>query len=217
MTSPNGVPFTARSNSVELVVNPERSSSPARHPSPDLISFSSAELPTQPMEEPQRVQTPEPPVLDAYTISYPQPITRTTPRSRPALRRDIFSPASKPVTFGVEDRSTSSAEFTPRAHSTLRHRKGGMFMLLNDSITGELASEVLGAADANDAEFNETFHEATLADDELTDCDYNYKDNSSEGDAPVPPQLSLLFPLQLVLLLHGAHSSAPVFSSSPCT
>ncbi|KAF7371649.1 hypothetical protein MVEN_00020700 [Mycena venus] len=122
-----------------------------------------------------------------------------TPRAHPPLRHDIFSPA-RPVDFDVEDQSPSSVELTPRAHSTLRRRKGRMFMLLNDSIIGEPASEVLVAADPKDAEPNEASHEVALADDELTDCDYDCEDKYSEFVVPALPQPSRLLPLQLFLL-----------------
>ncbi|KAF7364535.1 Protoporphyrinogen oxidase [Mycena venus] len=171
-TSPTG-----RSNSVEPTTSPERFSSRAQKLSPDLISFAAGELLPQPTEEPLRVQTPEPPVLDAYTKSSPESITRTTPRNQ----------------------STCSIEFTPRAHSTLRRRKGPMFMLLNDSITGKPASQMLGGADASDTEPNDASHEAALAD-ELTSCDYDCPDNYVGIEAPALSQLSLLFPVQLFLL-----------------
>ncbi|KAF7371667.1 hypothetical protein MVEN_00022800 [Mycena venus] len=254
-TSPNlnGLVFRARSNSVERLGYPEPFSS--RQPSPHLISFASGELLIQPTEEPQRVQTPEPPSLDPYVTSSPQSFMRTTPRSRPPLRRDIFSLAPKhvdfdvevqspsgveftlgahvplrreifppvpklvdfdvedqspsnveltprahpplrhdifspaqPVDFDVEDQSPSSVELTPRAHSTLRRRKR------------EPASEVLVAADPKDAEPNDASHEVALADDELTDCDYDCEDKYSEFVVPALPQPSRLLPLQLFLL-----------------
>ncbi|KAJ6510897.1 hypothetical protein C8R45DRAFT_1162102 [Mycena sanguinolenta] len=179
-TSPHGAPFRARSSSVEPVLRPEESIPPAPHPSP----ISSAELPPPPVEEPQRVQTPQPTISGTYSTPSPQPITRTI---RPPLHRDIFSPASVPVALGVDDTSTSDVDSTPRAHSTLRHRKGE-FKLLNDSITGESASDLLAAAAANDAA--EVTHKT-----QSTHCEYE----DFEIDGPVLPQLSILFPLQLVL------------------
>ncbi|KAF7340773.1 Protoporphyrinogen oxidase [Mycena sanguinolenta] len=180
ISSPNRLLFRARSNSVEPVLPPEDFIPLAPHPTP----VPSAGAPPLCVEEPRRAQTPQPTIQDTYSTSSPQLITRTT---RPPLRRDIFSPASIPVALGVEDTSTSDVDFTPRAHSTLRHRKGE-FKLLNDSITGESASGLLAAAAANDAA------EATDKN-QSTNCKYE----DFEIDPPVLSQLSLLFPLQLVL------------------
>ncbi|KAJ7328707.1 hypothetical protein DFH08DRAFT_1084276 [Mycena albidolilacea] len=186
-TSSNGLLFRARSNSVERVFYLEDSASP----SPDLVSLSPAEVPPQPIE---RVQTPEPPLSDAYATSSPQSIFRT---SRPPLsRRNIFSPASVPVELGVGNESASSVEFTPRAHSTLRNRRGA-FMLLNDSITGEPTSVASEATSADQSALNEVLSR----DDFLkTDCEDDEDDSDqSELNAAALPQLSLFFPLQLVL------------------
>ncbi|KAJ6564344.1 hypothetical protein B0H19DRAFT_1374716 [Mycena capillaripes] len=58
--------------------------------------------------------------------------------------------------------------FRYRAPSTLRHRKGGMFMLLNDGITGGPAFDL-----------NEASDKAALADDELTQRYYDCEDQNS--------------------------------------
>ncbi|KAJ6564290.1 hypothetical protein B0H19DRAFT_1258749 [Mycena capillaripes] len=86
---------------------------------------------------------------------------------------------------------THYVSYKYRAPSTLRHRKGGMFMLLDDGITGGPAFDVLEAA-----ELNEASDEAALADDELTECYYDCEDQNSELDTPVlPPRLeAIAFP-----------------------
>ncbi|KAJ7429277.1 hypothetical protein B0H11DRAFT_1143637 [Mycena galericulata] len=177
--------------------------SPAVHPpSPDLISFASPEMPSLPIEPP-RTQTPEPtPISDAYETSSPQSIARTTPRQCPPMRRDVFSPPSKSaIIIGVGDEFVNSEpEFTPRAHSTLRHRKG-MYPLLNNSITGEPTSGVLHSADISITSKDEPFKdkalnaEALAHADALSDCD----DYDCDYDAPTLPTLSPLLPVQIVL------------------
>ncbi|KAJ7730095.1 hypothetical protein DFH07DRAFT_945483 [Mycena maculata] len=128
-----------------------------------------------------RPQTPEPPIVDTYNTPSPQTITRTTRRTCPPMRRHIFSPPSKPIHLDAGDESVS--DFTPRAHSTLRHRKG-MYLLPNDSITGEPASEALHVIDLHKPAQEE------VDDDALSD---------DEHDAFTVPALSPLFPLQVVL------------------
>ncbi|KAJ7687814.1 hypothetical protein B0H17DRAFT_1203335 [Mycena rosella] len=193
--SSNGLIFRAqRSQSVERIYypSPDLLETPE---SPDLMSFASPEMPFQPMEL-QRVQTPEPPISDVYNAGSPDSIIRTTPRGRPPLRRDIFSPAPKPIPFDIEGESTPLVpEFTPRAHSTFRHRKG-IYVDLNDSITGK-PSEILP-----DMEFQNVSLDAALDDDHkilaIDNHDVSF-DSYCDVDGPTLPELSPLLPLQLVL------------------
>ncbi|KAJ6550842.1 hypothetical protein DFH09DRAFT_1500258 [Mycena vulgaris] len=186
--APNVPLFRARSSSVERVYyEPDDLLEPL--PSPNLMSFASPELPSEPMEV-ERVQTPEPLIFDAYNTGSQQTITRTTPRGRPPLRRDMFSLASIPLPVNVADERTPVAlDFTPRAHSTLRQRKG-MYPDLNDSITGEPAGKVLSEIDLNDVSKDEALDK--VVDEALDDCDYY-------SDGPSLPALSPLLPLQVVL------------------
>ncbi|KAJ6454264.1 hypothetical protein C8R47DRAFT_226609 [Mycena vitilis] len=164
------------------------------HPSPNLLSFASPELPSHPIEHPQRVQTPEPPISTAYNPGSPQFIARTTPQNRPPLRRNIFSSESKPIPFGVEDEPISGDDFTPRAYSTIRQRKG-TFTLLNDSITGQPALDMLEAVDVHTADTHDTHdaHDVTL-DESSTDREDNFALNG-----PTLPPLSPFFALQMLL------------------
>ncbi|KAF8184089.1 hypothetical protein K438DRAFT_1974679 [Mycena galopus ATCC 62051] len=201
-TSSNGSLFRARSNSVERVFNYEHSALPAvPHSSPNLSFPSSPELPA-PIERP--IQTPEPTLSGIYTTSSLQPISRTT--RPPLLRRDsnsIFLPAMKPAAFEAEDEENSKydVEFTPRAHSTLRHRKNAsLFTRLNDSITGEPAFDLLMGAATPEVDINKVYRTEVLA---RPSTSYTRADDSDfdleDRDAVLIPQLSLLFPLQLVL------------------
>ncbi|KAJ7127946.1 hypothetical protein C8R44DRAFT_873721 [Mycena epipterygia] len=163
-------------------------------PSEELMTFPSPEMPS----EPQRPQTPERPISDIYNTSSPQSITRTTPRARPPLRRDVFSPARIPVPVG--EPAPTEIAISPLAHSTLRHRKG-MYLLLNDSITGEPTSEThavdlyaLDQVDLNDASKDDV----VLASDTLAESDLDSDSDDSDSDLAVP-KLSPLFPLQVIL------------------
>lgn len=175
-------------------------SEPESPASPNLMSFASPELPSE-----SRVHTPEPPISDTYNTGSPQSIVRTTPRGRPPLLRDIFSPAIPPIPFSYEDQIASSVpESTPRPHSTLRHRKG-MYSDLNDSITGRPASEVLSDADLSDVSHDanagteddavDAAYKALLLLDDDDDCTI---ESEAFLDTPAMPRLSPLFPLQLV-------------------
>ncbi|KAK7028504.1 Protoporphyrinogen oxidase [Favolaschia claudopus] len=174
--SPNGPLYRARSDSdggFEPIPFPPLSNTSQESFSPAAVETAS--------EEPQP-KTPEPPVQDPYAIPSSQLVEKMTPRGRPLLRRDIFSPASEPVLLAVEDKSMGSVEFTPRVHSTIRHRKSqGKFKLLNDSITGEPAS--VGQEEVvPETELDEDFEEA----DDISAFLHL-------------PQLSPLFPVQLIL------------------
>ncbi|KAJ7736663.1 hypothetical protein B0H16DRAFT_1891889 [Mycena metata] len=186
-TAEAGLLVRARSHSVDRV-DADEPMIPVPPPSPGLMSFSSPELPSE-QEEAQRVHTPEPTVIfDAYADSSPLSITKTTPRGRPQLRRDIFSPSTDPVPFDPE---TPGPESTPKARNVLRNRKG-MYTLLNDSITGEPAPGVQDASHLQDAS-----HDLAVDAEEqdvLSEYDFEH-----ETGGPTLPKLSLLIPLQLVL------------------
>ncbi|KAJ7100567.1 hypothetical protein C8R43DRAFT_246967 [Mycena crocata] len=182
----HGPPPRSRSSSIDRVYA-EEYEPPAPHPSPDLMSFASPEMPSASIEL-QRMQTPEPPISDAYDTSSPQSITTITPRGRPPLRRDLFSPAKKPVTFPIQTEAAPTAlEFAPHAHSTLRHRKG---MFPNDNITGE-PSDVFNEINLHDTARNEPLQ--SVVDDEALD------ELEDDLDMPSLPPISPLLPLQLFL------------------
>ncbi|KAJ7740151.1 hypothetical protein B0H16DRAFT_1567805, partial [Mycena metata] len=179
---------------------------PVPPPSPDLMSFSSPELPSE-QEEAPRVHTPERTVIfDAYADSSPLSIPLTTPRGRSRLRRDllIFSPSGGPIPFSSE---TPSPESTPKAHTVLPNRKG-MYTLLNDIITGEPVPGVQDASHLQDAS-----HDLAVDADEqdvLSEYDFEH-----ETGGPTLPKLSLLLPLQLVLFPIYCALVVPRSSSSP--
>ncbi|KAF7290759.1 Protoporphyrinogen oxidase [Mycena indigotica] len=98
-------------------------SPPVPNSSPEIDCSSGVMTPNQPEEnviQEARPRTPDS-ILNFYTTAVNQDVVRT-PRSRPGLlRSDIFSPAQPPVPFFLNE--VESIEFTPRAHSTLRHRR----------------------------------------------------------------------------------------------
>ncbi|KAJ7458737.1 hypothetical protein B0H11DRAFT_2242793 [Mycena galericulata] len=138
----NVPPFRAPDRVYPQISEP---SPPVHPPSPDLISFASPEIPSR---------------TTANTDSRADSNLRRTPRHCPLIRRDVFSPPSKSaIIIGVEDEFVDSEpEFTPRAHSTLRHRKG-MYPLLNNRITGERTSDVLHSAEIGITAKDEAFKE----------------------------------------------------------
>ncbi|KAJ7185173.1 hypothetical protein GGX14DRAFT_693015 [Mycena pura] len=198
----------ARAPSIERGYS-EDSSMQTPEPSPVM----SPEMLSESTMEPLRVQTPEPRILDVYETGTPS-IVRTTPRGRPLLRRDIFSPTPNPVPFFVErDFVDSVPELTPRAHSTLRNRKG-IYLLPNETIV--TVPDMPTIVDAPQVLQNDN-----------ADADADH-DESENVDLEMPsfPQISPLFPLQLVffplwcvivgamILLHPSALTAVAFPAS---
>ncbi|KAJ7641882.1 hypothetical protein FB45DRAFT_1000368 [Roridomyces roridus] len=167
---------------------------------------------------PPRPNTPEPTLFNTYTANSPQNVNKMTPRQCPPMRRDIFSPPSTSTAImGEHDADdeadsdsfsgpTTSSDLTPRAHSTLRHRKAfyrhsnestASISTVGDpepesepapepeSVPGQSTTDLAAAHDEIEAIHAEI---DTL----LDEAEYAY-------DAPVLPALSPLLPLQIVL------------------
>ncbi|KAJ7060578.1 hypothetical protein C8F01DRAFT_1143168 [Mycena amicta] len=135
--------------------------------------------PSQPTTPEARPKTPELRPSDIYTTGNAQNIVKT-PRGRPGIRRsDIFSPAPPPVPFALEE---ESVEFTPRAHSTLRHRRG---TVLRPSESIEFEVDMVGDVTLEPQVQHEA-SELVLDTDDYLALDFDF------------PRPSVILPLQLI-------------------